>query len=408
MNQAQKTGERQIPADFHGAAGREKDSNRRRGRREDFFKTVNHRQPQRLIVDFGGNPLSSMEGRSMSALLQHLGYDAPEETAVLPFGRVQRLDERLLRHFDIDTRSVGTILTPQRSLHRNISENTYVDEWGVKRVYTGMYWDIIEYPLRGATLKDLENYRWPDPTSIDHRAIDAYAKQAKTLWEETDYILCAEHPVYGIFELGCWMCGFDDFLLKMALDEDFVHRFFSIVLDYQKKVIEHYYGALGAYIHYTSSGDDFATQTSLFMSPDMFRRLIAPYFKERIRHTKAHTDALYLHHSCGSVFPIIGDLIDCGVDILNPIQPKAGDMQPQKLKAAYGDRIVFHGGIDTQEILPFGTKSGIEDAVKQTIEALHQDGGYIFAAAHNIQEDVPPENLVYMLEAARKYSNDCI
>ena len=373
------------------------------GRREDFRKILKHEQPDRLIVDFGGNPLSSMEGTSMFKLLEYLGLDIPKHIEVLPFGRVRRLDERLLTHFNIDTRSVGTILKPQISQYREISAQEYVDEWGIRRTYTGKYWDIAECPLKDATIKDLEKYKWPDPESIDMNEIKKYVVQAKKLYEETDYVICAEHPVYGIFELGCWMCSFDDFLLKMAIDVEFVHKFFEIVLNYQKKIIEIYYGALGRYIHYTSSGDDFATQTSLFLSPNMFRELIKSYFKERISFTKKYTNAAYLHHSCGSVFPIIDDLVGCGVDILNPIQPKAKDMQPQKLKDTYGDKVVFHGGIDTQDILPFGTKESIEAAVKETISILNKNGGYIFAAAHNIQEDVPPENLVIMLEAANKY-----
>jgi len=373
------------------------------GRREDFQKILNHEQPEKLIIDFGGNPLSSMEGQSMYRLLEFLGYDVTDKIEVMPFGRVRRLDERLLKHFDIDTRSVGTILRPQKSLYQKVSDNEYIDEWGIRRRYTGMYWDVIEAPLKGATVDDLEKYQWPDPESVDLNEIEEYARQAKKLYEETDYVICAEHPVYGIFELGCWMCGFDGFLLKMAIEPDFVKRFFEIVLDYQKKIIEIYYGALGKYIHYTSSGDDFATQSSLFISPDMFRELIKPYFKERVSYTKKFTNAAYLHHSCGNVFPIIDDLIDCGVDILNPIQPKAKDMQPENLKKTYGNRIVFHGGIDTQEILPFGTKESIEKIVKDTIEIMNRDGGYIFAAAHNIQEDVPPQNLVYMLEAAIKF-----
>jgi uroporphyrinogen decarboxylase len=231
------------------------------------------------------------------------------------------------------------------------------------------------------------------------------ARQAKKLYEDTDYVICAEHPVYGIFELGCWMCGFDDFLVRMAMDTEFVHTFFDIVLTYQKKVLDRYYGALGTFVHYTSSGDDFATQSSLFVSPEMFTSLIKPYFKERIRHTKALTGAAFLHHSCGSVFHIIGELIDSGVEILNPIQPKAQDMEPERIKRRYGEKIVFHGGIDTQEILPFGTKERIEEVVESTIRIMNTNGGYIFAAAHNIQEDVPPQNLVYMLEAARKYGN---
>ncbi|MCK5757626.1 MAG: methyltransferase, partial [Clostridiales bacterium] len=151
-----------------------------------------------------------------------------------------------------------------------------------------------------------------------------------------------------------------------------------------------------------SSGDDFATQTSLFISPDMFRENIKPYFQERVKFTKELTDAAFLHHSCGNVHDIIDDLIDSGVDILNPIQPTNEMMNPERLKREFGDRIVFHGGLDTQDVLPFGTKDTVKAAVDNLISTMNKDGGYIFAAAHNIQPDVPPENVIHMFKAARK------
>ncbi len=372
-------------------------------RRDNFYKTLHHETPENLILDLGGNPLSTMEGKSMYRLLDVLGYPEQEKFSVLPFGKTRRLDERILTYFDIDTRSVGEIFVPRKSQKKILSDNSYVDEWGITRVYTGMYWEQTGYPLRDASIDDLRSFAWPDPESIDMSEIQDCARQARTLFKETEYVICAEHPVYGIFELGCWMCGFDDFLVRMAIDPDFVHAFFEIILRYQKTVIEMYYGALGDTVHYTSSGDDFATQASLFMSPDMFTSLIKPYFKERINYTKKFTGAAFLHHSCGSVFPIIGELIDSGVDILNPIQPKANDMEPERLKKYFGEKIVFHGGIDTQDILPYGTKESIDDTVGRTIAIMNKNGGYIFAAAHNIQEDVPPENLVTMFESARKY-----
>jgi len=368
------------------------------GRRQDWYKILNHQQPDKLIIDFGGNPLSSMEGRSMYKLLDFLGFDY-----IIPFGRVRRLDERLLKYFDIDTRSVGTILTPVNSQLKRISNHEQIDEWGIRRKFTGMYWEVVEYPLKGSTVEDLDHYFWPDPESINYKELEEYAQTAKKLYQETDYIVCAEHPVYGVFELGCWLCGFEDFLTKMVLNQDFVKKLFDIILNYQKSIIKTYYSILGDYIHYTSSGDDFATQESLFLSPDLFRKLIKPYFRERINYTRKFTEAAFLHHSCGSVYSIIEDLIDCGVDILNPIQPNARDMEPEKLKNKFGNKIVFHGGIDTQEILPFGDRSRIEKTVKETIEIMNKNGGYIFAAAHNIQEDVLPENLVYMFKSARKY-----
>ena len=373
-------------------------------RRSDFQKILLHQQPEKLILDLGGCPQSNMDGKSMYTLLEYLGYDIPDKVERLRFGKTRRLDERLLKHFDIDTRSVGEIYMPTDSQYKIISEDEYIDEWGIKWVFKNdMYWEQTSWPLKGATVEDLSEFRWPNPDSIDMNLLEADAKQAKRLYEETDYIVCAEHPVYGVFELGCWMCGFDDFLLRMITEPEFVLKFFDNIWKYQKRVIEIYYGALGKYIHYTTSGDDFATQTSLFMSVDMFNEFIKPYLKKRIAYTKTFTDAPFLHHSCGSVFTLIPELIDAGVDILNPIQPKATDMNPANLKKTYGEKIVFHGGIDTQEILPSGTKESVEEVVKNTIEIMNNNGGYIFAAAHNIQEDVPPENVAYMFEAAKKY-----
>lgn len=372
-------------------------------RREDFKKTLAHVQPENLIIDLGGCPLSTMEGKSMFTLLEFLGHEIPKNIEPLKFGKTRRLDERLLEYLDIDTRSVGEIFTPKDSLFEEISDKEYIDEWGIRRVYTGLYWEQVSYPLKNATIEDLDKFRWPDPDSIDPKEIEQAALEAKKLFEETDYVICAEHPIYGVFELGCWMCGFDDFLLRMIMDVEWVEKFFDKIYDYQKRVIEIYYSALGKYIHYTSSGDDFATQSSLFVSVEMFSELIKPYLKKRISYTKQFTDAAFLHHSCGSVFPLIGELIDAGVEILNPIQPKATYMNPVNLKDNYGDGIVFHGGIDTQDLLPFGNKESIEENVKSTIDILNNAGGYLFAAAHCIQEDVPPQNLVYMFEAARKF-----
>ena len=228
-------------------------------------------------------------------------------------------------------------------------------------------------------------------------------ERAKWLYENTDYIVVADLPVYGVFELGCWMCGFDDYLEKLIIDPDFIHEFSNQYLKYQKRVIELYLAELGPYIHIIASGDDFATQHTQFVSEKMFNEMVAPYFKERLMFTKNFTDAANLHHSCGSVAKMIPSLKACGVEILNPIQPGATDMEPEKIKPAYGKDIVFHGGFDTQEVLPYGNPDQIDAAVKNIMDVMNKDGGYIFAAAHNIQEDVPPENIVAMFKAARKY-----
>jgi uroporphyrinogen decarboxylase len=212
----------------------------------------------------------------------------------------------------------------------------------------------------------------------------------------------AEHPVYGVFELACWMCGFEDFLWRMAADQPFVQAIFKRLLALQKAFIQPYYQAIGQYIHVTTSGDDFGMQTGPFMAPARFRTLIKPYFKERIDFTHGLTPAYFWHHSCGSVYDLIPDLIDAGVNILNPIQPGAAKMEPERLKADYGDKLCFHGGFDTQNVLPFGSDDQIHHEVKRVMDALKPGGGFIFSAAHNIQDDVPAANVITMFREARQ------
>ena len=217
---------------------------------KNFQDTVEHRQPKDIVMDLGGCPLSSVEGQTQARLLRYLGYDAPDDAPLL-FGKVRRLDERLLRALDIDTRSVGEIFRPRESQFRFLADDLYIDEWGIKRKFTGMYWDIVENPLKNATCADLDRYQWPDADSIDPAEIAAHVRCARELKQAGEYVICAEHPVYGVFELGCWLCGFDDFLTRLFIDEPFVRRLFDIILDYQKKVIAQYYGALGDLIHYS-------------------------------------------------------------------------------------------------------------------------------------------------------------
>jgi uroporphyrinogen decarboxylase len=366
--------------------------------RQRFAATLAHQPVDRAPFDLAGTSLTTVEHadtvRRMRSLLGIPGeYD----------GRYQPFDEDVLQALDIDFRRVGNILFPKSSLARRISDTEQVDGWGVKRRFTGLYWDIVEPPLRGATVDDLERFPWPRAEDIDQAVIDGYAREAKRLYDETDAVVCGEHPVWGVLEIGCWMCGFDEFLFRMAADPDFVRRFFDIWLDYQKKVIARYYGALGRYIHFTMSGDDFGTQNAPFVSPEMFAEFVKPCYAERIRYTHEFTDAHYWHHTCGSVFSLVPHLIDAGVAILNPIQPGALDMEPARLRRAYGDRLTFHGGIDTQHVLPEGTVNDVKAHVRSVLDDMAHNGGYVLAPAHNIQRDVPAENILAIYEAGREY-----
>ena len=363
------------------------------GYRERFAKVLAHEEVDRPPFDLAGTSLSAMHPAAEARLAEYLGFSGS------PNGRYDKFDERILKYFDIDFRRVGDIIEPEGGLAQKISPVEHIDVWGVRRRFDGRYWTIVKHPLQGASREDLRKYPWPDPEHIPPGLIDKYVEEARYLFEETDYVVCAEHPVYGVLELGCWMCGYDDFLMRLVLDPAFVREFFDIILSYQKKVIDIYYGALGPYIHLTTSGDDFGMQTGPMISPAVFQELVSPYMAERIAHTKQYTQAAYLHHTCGSVVPLIPELINIGIDILNPIQPKAAGMVPENLKEQFGGSLCFHGGVDTQELLRLGKPDEVKAAVRKLVETLGASGGYILAPAHNIQEDVPPENIAAMYQA---------
>ncbi|RPJ52393.1 MAG: methyltransferase [Chloroflexi bacterium] len=363
--------------------------------RERFSRVMAHQEPDRVPLDLAGTSLTAIDPGVARRLGDLLGFSGD------PPGPYQAFDERILQALEIDFRRVGSLIgSGDRPVPGD--PDRQIDMWGVERAWTGQYWDIVSAPLKNATIEDLRRYPWPEPERwFSEDQLLAYQAEARRLWEETDYVVVAEHPVYGVFELGCWMCGFDDFLYRTAGDPDFVRSFFDIVLDLQKRFIGPYYQAVGQYIHLTTSGDDFGMQTGLLISPRAFRSLVKPYYAERIAFTRQFTPAYYWHHSCGSVHALIPDLTDCGVDILNPIQPGAFRMEPERLKAEYGNTLCFHGGFDTQNVLPFGSQAEIEAEVARVMDAMKPGGGYIFSAAHNIQDDVPAENVLAMYHAAR-------
>lgn len=360
--------------------------------RDRFSKAVSHQTVDRAPFDFDGTPMSLV-------LSDKLMYDIAAQLDI----RDENPMEAILRTFDIDFRRVGHMPTPYSPLAKTFSPIHNMDVWGVERKLIDTEMQITNAPLKNATIEDLEDFPWPQVSTIDPKEISAIRDQAKRLYEETPYVVSAEHPCYGVLELGCWMCSFDDFLLRLALEPEFVEAFFDHVYNYQRDIIDLYYGAIGDYIHLTTSGDDFGTQNGPFMSPGMFEELIAPYYRKRIALTKAYTNAIFFHHSCGSVYKLIPAMLDAGVEILNPIQPNAKDMEPERLKKSFGDQLTFWGGVDTQHVLPNGSVEDVREHVRQILDVFGNEGGYVFAPAHCLQHDVPAENVIAMFCEAKEY-----
>ena len=358
--------------------------------RERFACTMAHRAPDRVPFDIGGTPLTGMRPHCQERLCRLLGFSPP--------GR--GLDERLLQWAGTDFRFVGNIVDLPSPHTRRISATESVDSWGIRHAAVDGEWQITGYPLRDATVEDLRRFVWPEPR-VDEGRLQAWQAQARKLREEGKYVVVASHPVFGILELGCWMCSYDDFMLKLAGDPDFVRLFFDKFLAIQLAVAEQYYAALGPYIDLTTSGDDFGMQGNPMLSPDMFGELIAPYFAARIRRTKEIAKCYYWHHSCGSVARLLDQIIGCGVDILNPIQTSAAEMDPAELKRRFGDRIVFWGAMDVQQFLPRATPNEVAAHTRALVRVLGKDGGYVMAPAHELQDDIPAENIAAWVEAVR-------
>lgn len=364
--------------------------------RERFYEAVTHGKPDRAVYDLTGSPQTNVDYEvTKQALAAELGITGPKQGNY-------NLDERILKALDIDTRRIGGMPTPATAHCRTENGISY-DCWGIGYREVNGHMEICHNPLADCTIDEMMAFEFPDSEKIDPNLIAQWARQAKELHEKTDYAVVAEHPVLGVFELGCWMFGFDDYLYRLAGEPELVHAFSERVLKYQKRMIEIYYGALGKYIDCTTSGDDFGTQTGPFMSNAMFDEFIHPYLKERVAFTKQFTDGFYQHHTCGSVHAFIPALIDCGIDILNPIQPGVYMMECERLKADFGDKMTFWGGIDTQYLLPRGSEADVKAAVRHILSVMGDNGGYVLSPAHTIQNDVPARNVIAIYRGADEY-----
>jgi uroporphyrinogen decarboxylase len=365
--------------------------------RQRVMAALRHELPDRVPVDLGSTAVSGIHQRANNALKSLLGIKADEAVHDVVQGLVVP-DERILQRFGVDLRRVA--LRPPSNVATVLpsdSDDTYLDEWGIRRQRTELYCEIVEHPLADATVEDLPHYPWPDPH--DPCRVTGLAEEARRLYEETDYALVADFLGGGLFEQALWMRGFEHFMMDLVSDEAFATALLDTLLELYIEFYDVYLEAVGPYVQIVAVGDDLGMQTGPLISPKLYRRLIKPRHKELYNFIHSCTEAKIMHHTCGSVFPLVQDLIDVGVDVLNPIQTSAQGMDPAALKREFGERLVFHGGIDVQQILPFATPERVREEVKRIVAILGQGGGYIFAPSHNIQADVPPQNVLTMYEA---------
>jgi len=377
--------------------------------RERVLKALEHKEPDRVPISFSGTVNTNIvecppNDRVYTQLCEYLGIKDFEPPKVgEAFNQVMNVDERIKQKFGSDLRFV----LPSIAEATVEPDGTYTWEalCGMRIKKFGLYDEPFDFPMRNWTSrKDIENYPyWPDPGEID--IAKGKREEARNLRENTDYAIVGE-PTYPLFPFNGYgyLSGLEKWLIDMKLRPDFYFALSDKLLEIALAMDDKFLDAVGEYLDIVEIYDDLGTQEALLFSHADYVKFYKPYTKQIIEGIKKkHPHIKILFHSCGSVYEAIPDLIEIGVDILNPVQPLARNMEPWRLKKEFGKELCFCGGVDIQKLLPRGTSQQVREGVKKVIEQYAPGGGYILATSHNIEPDTPPENIVAMFEAAQQY-----
>jgi uroporphyrinogen decarboxylase len=372
--------------------------------RERVLLAVSHQETDRVPMDLGGTYASSITLKAYENLKRHLKLEHP--TVVMrKWASVVKPDESILRYFDIDTR----VIMPRAEegwvegwREEVLPEGGSKDEWGLVRIKPpdGNYF-MTNFPLSGEkTIVDIERYPWPNPD--DPERFRGLKDQAAFLRKTTDYALITMFP-RPFVSLSQFLRGYTDWFTDLILNREFIETLMEKILEICLRIGKKLLEEIGDDVDFVFVHDDLATSNSLMMSPQMYREMIKPRHKKIFDLIKEMTRAKIIYHCDGAIYPLIQDFIDIGVDVLNPVQVSAKGVDTDTLKREFGEKLSFWGAIDTSYILPEGTAEEVKEEVKKRIDHLGKGGGYVVAPVHNILDEVPPENIVAMYQAAADY-----
>ncbi len=369
--------------------------------RERVVKALNHEEPDRVPIDLFFHA-GMLTDASYFALKHHLGIEGEIEPFRKGLG-ANYYDERILEALDIDFRRVffepGEELTPL-----NEEESQFVDAWGTVFVSGPGYVHPAGPPLTEIdSIEGLRDYPWPRPEQFGR--LEGLKEQAQHLFQNTDYAVALRRPGVrgGLLDQGGNLRGMEQFMMDLALIPDYARTLMEILAEIYAAVYTLALNEVGPYVQLVEAQDDLGAQLQPLISPTTWRQVIKPsqkYIFDAIH--RCAPQAKIVFHTDGNVYPLIPDLIEIGVDVLNPIQPSARQMDSFRLKEEFGDRLCFHGAMDVQTVLNQDEATVRED-VRRRIQALGPGGGFILAPCNHIQHDIPPENVVAMYAEARDY-----
>jgi len=376
--------------------------------RQRVLAAINHEEPDRVPIIIGVSNATGIKMKPYQGIKKLAGIQAPEEYIYdWPELGTAKIDEATMLRLHSDVRGVRDA-EPAANLARNQARPPHtdcIDSWGSGQIeiIPGEWFPGVNPLLEATTIEEIESYiGWPDmsdPTRIVH-----VKEAARKLAEQNEYAILATPWLLFPLERAFAMQRMDTFLLNMAMNPEFAKALLVKITEMCKALIGPFLEELGDHVDMIKIGDDIGTQDSLLMSPKMYRELLKPIHADYISFIKEHTKAKVFFHTDGDVRPLIDDFIEIGVDILNPIQTSAGKMSDlASLKKRFGKEIVFCGAIDTHRILPYGTPEEVRQEVRRVIRLLGEGGGYMVASVHTVMNDVPPENVLAMVDAVEEF-----
>lgn len=379
--------------------------------RERTLTALNHREPDRIPLDLASTQVTGISIIAYKNLRHFLRLPPVEPN---PCDAIQQIcipADDIMQKFGVDTRGFWPITNHNYDFNDEDDGKylSHIDEWGLGYRFNkanGLWYDLYISPLAGKSLSPelIDNHPWPkgnNPARID------VLRQQALAFRQAGYAVVLKSVCAGLLEMAIRIRGMENFLIDLMIDEQNAARLLDKILHVKLEYWQMVLGELGDVVDVIAEGDDFGTQTSQLISADTFRKMIKPRQAELISFMNENAPNVFIFfHSCGSVREFLPDFIEMGIDIINPVHITAVGMEPHQLKRDFGNDITFWGGgIDTQNTLPHGSPEQVKEEVKRNIDALAPGGGFVFNTVHNIQADVPPENIVAMYEALQEFGS---
>ncbi len=379
--------------------------------RERILTTLRHEEPDQVPFDLAGSTWTGISNGAYQKLLLHLKLDQEKPEWADVVQQIVVPSETILEMFEVDTRGLMPLTSHNWDVYDKLTDAgdnwEYFDEWNFTHHFpkqNGNWFSLVKFPmeyLENPTIQDIEQFNWP--FAADKRRIKGLKEKALKYKEQGKMViikgLCA-----GVFEMHQRVRGMINSLMEPFVYPEFSDKLAGKIADIKIEFWEMALDELADVVDIIAEGDDYGTQESQLIGPEHFREFYKPHVKRIIDAIKHKApDSGIMFHSCGNVRPVIPDFIEMGIDILNPVHITAAGMEPVQLKKDFGKDIVFWGGgVDTQGVLPSGSPDQVADNVKRNMDALAPGGGYVFTTVHNIQSDVPPENIMAMWKAYNK------